>query len=587
VTLQELLDRAAALAEGLRKSGVKPGDRVGVLADNSRRWIATDLAIQLCRAVSVPRGTDTPAEEIAELFRHAEVGLVFAHDVRRAQRLEEVRARVPTMTQIICLDPQGATGRTFDDLVADGARHPPFAELAEKCDPEDVATIIYTSGTTGRPKGVVLKQRNFGHQVTVLPPLFEMGPQEVFISILPPWHIFERTVEYAALVAGARIAYTDRRRFKEDLGRYRPTFVPSVPRLWETVYAGIRKAVEEGSPVRRALFRGGYQIARARAWAWDRLRGHVLRIRRPRGLGLLREGFVRLGAALTLALTILPDRLVHKVVFGRIKGVTGGRLRGAISGGGLMPVHLDRFFRVVGVPILIGYGLTETSPVITVRRETRNVLGTIGTVIEGVEVEIRDVETNRRLPPGEMGIVWTRGPHVMQGYYKDPDLTRAVIDAQGWFDTGDLGMLTEFGDLCFCGRAKETIVLAGGENVEPGHIEEAILASPMVGQAVVVGQDRKTLAALLVPEPEACARALERSAVGLEELSADPSVREHLRQETIRRTASLKPFERVTRVALLPEVLDATNGCLTQTMKYRRYVIHERFRPYIEQAYGP
>jgi long-chain acyl-CoA synthetase len=585
VTYQELLGRAGRLAEGLRRAGVRPGDRVGFLADNSRRWILADVALQLARAVSVPRGTDTPPEEVAELFRHAGVGLVLAHDARWAAKFETIRPLVPTMGEVVSIAPEGAPGRTLDQLVEEGAGGPSFEEAAAAVLPEDVATVIYTSGTTGRPKGVVLRQHNFGHQIEILPPLFRMRPEEVFLSILPPWHIFERTVEYAALAAGARIAYTDRRRFKEDLSVFQPTFVPSVPRLWETVYAGVVKALEAGSPVRRALFRAGYAAAEVHTRALDRMHGAVLRLRRPRGAGIALEGATRAGAALLAAVSWPLDRLARLVVFRRLRAVTGGRLRGAISGGGLMPAHIDRFFRTVGVPILVGYGLTETSPVVTVRRDTRNVLGTIGTVVPEVEVEVRDPESGRPLPAGEVGVIWTRGPHVMDGYYHDEELTRRVMDAEGWFDTGDLGLLTEYGDLCFRGRAKETVVLSGGENVEPSHVEERLLASPLIAQAVVVGQDRKTLSALLLPDPEGVEKALGLSGLADAALAAHPEVRRRLKEEAIARTASLKPYERVSRVSLLPEPLDLANGCLTQTMKVRRHVVAERFRGLIEEAY--
>jgi long-chain acyl-CoA synthetase len=312
----------------------------------------------------------------------------------------------------------------------------------------------------------------------------------------------------------------------------------------------------------------------------------VLRANRPRGLGLLGEGFQR-ATALVLATLAFPlDRLAHRFVFRKLRAVTGGRMRGAVSGGGLMPPHIDTFFRVIGVPILVGYGLTETSPVITIRREERNVLGTIGTLIPEVEVEVRDVETGAPLPAGRIGVICTRGPHVMRGYHKDPALTREVIDAEGWFNTGDLGFLSEYGDLCFRGRLKETIVLSGGENVEPSHVEAVLLASALIGQALVVGQDQKTLAALLLPAPENVARLLGLDEVPTTaELAARADVRELLRQEAIRRTSALLPFERVTRIALLPEPLDVASGCLTQTLKLRRHVITDRYAPLIRQAY--
>jgi long-chain acyl-CoA synthetase len=587
VTMTEMLDRAAAAAEGLRSIGVKPGDRVGLLADNSRDWIVADLAIQLARAASVPRGTDTPVEEIAYLFKHGEVEVVFAHDAKQAEALEAIRGEVSTLGEIVCIDPKDAPGKTLDDLVEQGKDGPGFSALAAEVQPDDVATIIYTSGTTGRPKGVVLNQANFGHQVSVLPPMFSITEEEVFLSILPPWHSFERTVEYAALASGSRLAYTDRRRFKEDLRRYRPTFMASVPRLWETVHQGVMKALSKGSVIKRGMFKGAYGLSSAYLWGRDRSRGHVMRVKRPRGIGLLGEGVMRTLAFTTRAVIWPLHALGQKVVFSKIRAATGGRMRGAVSGGGLLPMHIDRFFTIVGVPILVGYGLTETSPVVAARREHRNVLGTIGVAIPDVEVEVRDAETGAKLPSGEVGLIFTRGPHIMQGYHSDPDLTKEVIDENGWFDTGDLGFLTDDGDICFRGRAKETIVLAGGENVEPTHVESALLSSPFIEQAFVVGQDRKTLAALLLPDPETVGAELDLDPVPFRaELAENPDVIKLMHREAVATTSGLAPYERVARMAILPAALDVADGTLTQTLKLKRHVIVERYGDLIERAYG-
>jgi long-chain acyl-CoA synthetase len=587
VRLDELLAEAAQVANGLVALGVERGDRIGFHADNSRRWILADLAIQLAGGVSVPRGTDTSVAELTEIFDHAGVGLVLAHGAREAAAVEGMRANVPSLGEVVCLDPEGAPGRTLDDLREAGRGGPGFAALAEAVQEDDLATIIYTSGTTGRPKGVMLSQSNFGHQVAVCPGVFEIGPEETFLSVLPPWHIFERTVEYVAICSGARVIYTSRRHFKDDLGRYEPTFVPSVPRIWETVYDGVQKALERGPLPRRAAFRAAYAFASVRTRGLDRARGWVLRLHEPHGPALVGEGLVRAGALLAALLAWPLDRLGHALVFRRLRRLVGRRLRGAISGGGLMPGHIDRFFRTIGLPILIGYGLTETSPVCTVRRERRNVLGTIGLAVPEVEMQIRDPADGRVLGPGEPGLIHTRGPHVMRGYYRDEELTRRVIDAGGWFDTGDLGLLTEAGDLCFRGRLKETIVLAGGENVEPTVVEAALLVSPYVAQAIVVGQDRKLLAALVLPEAVAVGAHLGLSEdASPADLAADPRVRELMRRECRARTAALRPYERIRHVALLPEALDTANGLLTQTLKPRRHVIVERFADRIEEAYA-
>lgn len=589
VSLGTLLERAAAVARGLLAAGVKAGDRVGFYADNSHRWIITDVGIQLAGAVSVPRGTDTPADELAHLFDHAAVSFAFAHAARHAQALEALRSQLPQLGEIITLDPTDAPGRTLDDLEAAGTEGPSLDEMVQRIGPQDLATIIYTSGTTGRPKGVMLTQGNFSHQVSACPGVFHIGPSERFLSVLPPWHIFERTVEYIALCSGAELVYTDRRRFKDDLAKYSPTFVPSVPRLWETVYAGVQRKVREGPAMRRAIFRGALASAKLRMRSLDRMRGHAFRVHRPKGLGTLTDGFGRAGAALVAGLTWPLHKLGNVLVFSKIKKVTGGRLRGAISGGGLMPQHIDRFFQAIGVPILVGYGLTETSPVVCVRREERNVLGTIGTLVPGVEVQVRDPETGRTLGIGEIGVIHTRGAHVMEGYYRDAELTSAAIDEAGWFDTGDLGLLTEEGDVCFRGRIKETIVLKGGENLEPSGVEEAILASPLVEQAIVVGQDQKVPAALILPSVDAVAEALgeDPAKATLEDLRGREEVRRLLHDAVGEATRGLKPYERIHRISLLPEPLDITNNCLTQTLKPRRHIIVDVFAKEIEAAYKP
>ncbi|MFO0931190.1 MAG: AMP-binding protein [Planctomycetota bacterium] len=587
VALSVVLSNAAAAAHGLAGRGLRRGERVGFWADNSRRWIQCDLAIQLAGAIGVPRGTDTPEAEILEIFRHADVAFVVVQDARTAARFEAVRGGLPGLREVIVLDAGSAPvpGVPFDRLVEEGRGGPGFAALAAALAPDDVSTIIYTSGTTGRPKGVVLTQGNFAHQLEVIPAVLDIGPTDVFLSVLPPWHIFERTVEYVALTQGARLVYTDVRRFRNDLAEKSPTFVPSVPRIWEAVHDAIRKTLAEGPALRRAVFASAYAVADARARAVDVARGWSVD-ERGRGPGLASRG----GSAVVAGLLWPFDALLRRVAFRRLARLTGGRLRGAVVGGGLMPPHVDRFFRAVGVGVLVGYGLTETSPVLTVRRAERNVLRTIGLAIPGVELQVRDATTGAVLPTGETGVVFTRGPQVMRGYHRDAELTARVLDAGGWFDTGDLGLLGPSGDLLFRGRQKETIVLAGGENVEPTRVEAAITPSPLVHQVVVVGQDRKTLAALVVPERDAVvARLGLPTATTLADLAAKPEVAALLKDELTRRTGSgsgLRPFEHVARVAVLGEVLSGDNACLTATLKVRRHEVVKRFAKDVEAAYA-
>ena len=585
VTLAELTQAAASLATSLERRGVVKGDRIALYADNSRRWLVADLAAQLIGAVTVPRGTDTPAEEMAEFLEHAGATRAMCHDPVRGRALAE---HAHHLVDLISIEPTEGNDLTIDQLAREGADGPTFEERAAHVQEDDLVTIIYTSGTTGRPKGVMLTQRNFGHQVEVLPGVLDISKDERFLSLLPIWHIFERTVEYVALTNGCQLMYTDRRRLKEDMRDLKPTFFPSVPRIWETVYDGVHKAISSGSPLTRSVFKSAYAFASFRAKHWDRARGHHLRVHAPKGLVRFVDPLARAGHALGAALAYPLDRLAHRLVFRKLRAVTGGALRGAVSGGGLMPAHVERFFRTIGLPVLVGYGLTETSPVLSIRREERNILGTIGVAVPEVEIEIRDPETGAALPPGRVGVVHTRGPQVMRGYYKDDEQTRSVVDADGWFDTGDLGMLTHAGDLCFRGRKKETIVLRGGENVDPGAVEESLLASPYIAQAIVVGQDQKQIAALIVPQTDNITSHLNVVVEGgAEALAEMPDVVKLLRNEAARTTSTLKPFERVHRISVLPNELTPEDGTLTQTLKPRRHVIATRFAETIEGMFTP
>jgi len=396
--------------------------------------------------------------------------------------------------------------------------------------PEDIAVILYTSGTTGTPKGVVLEHRNIAHNLRVLPPLVDIRAGDVWVSVLPPWHSFEMTVQLAAFSLGCCTVYSDKRRLRDDLRAYRPHFFASVPRVWESVREGALKAIREKGPLARALFRAALFASRLR------LRGNPL---------------------------LLPlDLLGRKLFYGKIRAATGGRLKCAISGGGYLPLEVDEFFAAAGVRLLVGYGLTETAPVVALRRPEANVLGTIGRPVPETEVRV-----------GPTGTLLVRGPQVMRGYYRDEALTRRVLDSSGWFDTGDLGRMTPEGDLVFVGRAKDTIVLSGGENVEPEPIENRLRQSPLIEQIMLVGQDRKTLGALVVPREEA---------------ATDPCLEERLRELFRQRTgpaAGQPPWETVARFVVLREPFTPENGLLTATLKMRRHLIAERYRDAIEGLY--
>ncbi|MEE8106737.1 MAG: long-chain fatty acid--CoA ligase [Planctomycetota bacterium] len=505
------------VAQWLTQKGIGPGDRVAMIAENSPQWMHAYLGILAVGGVIVPRGEDTARSDLEYILEHSEVKLVFAGTKNAA-------AALPDHYDVTCLDSDKFPGPVeVDEETVRGYA----AAVKEK----DIAVILYTSGTTGKPKGVVLEHRNLGHQLRVLPPLVHIEAGDVWVSILPPWHTFEQTVELAAFHSGSVTVYSDKRRIRDDLREHQPHFFASVPRIWESVKAGALSAIEKKSPLIAKLFAFSYAGSRA--------------MRRGNPFGIFGH--------------MLGKTLFYK----KVAAATGGRLKCAISGGGYLPGHVDEFFDIVGVKLIIGYGLTETAPVIAIRLPEDNVLGTIGRAVP---------ETEFRIAPE--GTVQVRGPQIMRGYYKDDELTKSVLDDDGWFDTGDLVRISDKGDLTFVGRAKETIVLSGGENVEPEPIENRIKESALIDQVMLVGQDQKNLGALVVV-------AAEDAPTG-DELTA--AVRDILRAGT-GAAAGLRPIEAVNRFHIVAEPFSTENGLMTQTLKLKRNVIADQYAAEIAALY--
>ena len=505
-----LRDLALRVAAGLVEKGVKPGDRVVLVADNGPWWLPADLGILAAGAADVPRGTDTTPAELGILLEHSGArGAIAVGE----EALRRVQAAPGSGSLGFLLRLDAGPGEELADRPA------PDPGALPTAGPEDLASVIYTSGTTGRAKGVTLLHRNFLHQLRTLPRAFDFRAGDRFLVMLPPWHCFERVVEYVALLVGGEIVHSHPRLLKEHVPAVRPTWMASVPRVWEMVLA---------------------------LSGWPRLA--------PRD----------------------PDRAAAA-----LRAAMGGELRCAVAGGGRCPDLLDRAFNGSGIRFLVGYGLTETSPVLTVRRPEDNLVGTIGRPLPETEIRVVHRETGAPLAHGGTGVIQARGPQVMRGYWKDPELTARVLSKEGWFDTGDLGELTPAGDLVFRGRAKDTIALRGGEKVEPQPLEDRLAESPFVEHAVVVGQDRKVLGALIVPlGPAIDAELKKRQGVTTEDL---------LKQECARlltEEAGFAAHERVARVAVLREPFTPENGLVTGTLKVKRQAVLERYAREIEALFG-
>ncbi len=512
-TYRQVAEATHGIVQWLREQGIQKGDRIAIIAENSPRWFHIYAAGLAIGAVVVPRGEDISEKELLYILEHSGASLVFAGSARAAKQ-------IPDSYKSIDMTDEGFPGPS---PISDNE----LSEWENAADEHDLAVLLYTSGTTGNPKGVMLEHRNIAHNIRVIPPLVDMQKERVWVSVLPSWHTFEQTVELCGFSRGCVTVYSSKRRVKEDLKEHRPHYFASVPRLWETIYEGALKAIDKKGGLVKTLFK----------------------------FACSGSAMVRKGNPLGYPGHWLGQALFYK----KVQELLGGRLLYSVSGGGYLPPHIDTFFADAGLKLLIGYGLTETSPVIALRDAVENKLGTIGRAVPETEFKV-----------GPDGTFLVRGPQVMRGYYKEPDLTAAVLGEDGWFDTGDLGRITPEGDLVFIGRRKETIVLSGGENVEPEPLEQSILESPLIQQVMLVGQDRKTLGALIVPDPEAGAD--------------EAAISEELKKLTGPR-GGFRSFENVLRFKVLDEPFSPENGFMTATLKMRRNVIAERLADNIDEIY--
>lgn len=593
-TYGQLLEEVASFAAGLTEIGVAAGNHIGLIADNRKEWLISDLAILGLGAADVPRGCDATEQELAYIMSWSECSLAVLENERQLTKLLARRAEMPRLATVILFDAPseavagnaraaGIKVMLFADVFASGTRrraaHPgEYEAAASTVKPGDVATIIYTSGTTGEPKGVMLSHGNFLHQTVVLPEIIKLKPGQIWLSVLPVWHSFERIVQYAIIAVHDSIAYSKPigAIMLPDLQTIQPDWMASVPRIWESVRDGIYKNIRQSSPVTRALFT---------FFIWT---GESFSYLRNMMFGLLPDfgGRLRIVDAVlpVIPLVILaPFRgLGELLVFRKIKTKLGGNFKAGISGGGAMPPSVDIFFNAIGVRILEGYGLTETAPVIGLRPQRKPVMGTVGPAIRGTEFKLLD-EAGRDVGTCQKGIVHVKGPQVMLGYYKKPELTAQVLSPDGWLNTGDLGILTTRRFLKLTGRAKDTIVLLGGENVEPLPIEQRICDSQYISQAVVLGQDQRFLVALIIPNQDAILAWAKDNTIPIvdyETLLTQPEIKELIDYEiaqAVNAKTGFKSFERIFRFELLATPFEVGRE-LSAKQDVKRHAIAELYK---------
>ncbi len=588
ISYSELYEKGLDLATALLKLGIKPGSKIAVLSENRLEWIFSDYGIQIAGCANVPRGTDVTDGDIQYILPHSDSVAVFVENEQTLEKIKKNKKYLKNIKHKILMDPSQKAPRGvihLYDLIEEGNAlrkkgDNRAVESLESVKPEDLFTLIYTSGTTGVPKGVMLEQRHIISQVRLLP--VRLFPNDRALSILTIWHIFERMIEMACIGNGVCTYYTNPRNIKDDMMTVKPTIMASAPRLWEMVYQGIIKKVESGPGLNKKLFEIAYNVS-----GKFNLARRILTFREIR-LKPINPLFTPVQIILSLiafVLLYLPNFLLDAVVLSKIRAATGGKIRFTISGGGALPPHIDRFFNNIGLKVLEGYGLTETSPVLAVRLPDQLVIGTVGPIWPETEVRLVDIQSGEIIYPskkGAKGEIHVRGSQVMRGYYKNSEATDKVMK-DGWFNTGDLGVITFNNCLKIVGRSKETIVLTGGENVEPTPIETKILESDFIDQVMVTGQDKKYLTALVVPSIEA----LSEYGTTLDEIlkseNALQMVRDDIKKK-VNQESGFKSFERIIDVRLLSKSFEVGDE-MTNTYKVKRDIVAEKYSDLIESMY--
>ena len=578
----ELDKRIATAAAAFRRQGVQEGDVVALFAENSPRWLVADQGLMRCGAADAVRGAAAPVEELRYILEDCKATALVVQNADLWCRLNLSASQRQGLRLVLQLEgepEQGVLG--WETFLASGAGQ---QTVTPRNDRRAIATVLYTSGTTGQPKGVPLTHANLLHQMQSLACVAHPQPGAPVLSVLPIWHAYERSASYYFLSCACTQTYTTIKQLKKDLPRVKPIAMATVPRLWESVQAGFEDVLKTFPPSRQRLLRAALANSAAQRRS----------LRTARNLSLEPVSVSgRVAAAAAAALRWPVHALASALIWPKLRlQLSGGQLAYPISGGGAIAPHIDAFFEAVGIELLVGYGLTETSPVVSCRRPWRNIRGSSGLPMPGTEFRIVDPESGAALGFRELGLVLVRGPQVMGGYLGKPEGSAKVLSAAGWFDTGDLGMLLPDGSLALTGRAKDTIVLSSGENIEPGPLEEALVASPLIEQVMLVGQDQRQLGALLVPRVEPIrAWAQEQGLSVPEDLGrrpGDPALLTLLMREC-NRMLQLRPGargdERLCGVGLV-EPFSIENGLLTQTLKQRRDRIGRRDAAVIERIYG-
>ncbi|HYT03570.1 MAG TPA: long-chain fatty acid--CoA ligase [Gemmatimonadales bacterium] len=564
VTHHEAEQRVRAVALGLRELGLQAGDRVAILAETRLEWALADYACLCARVADVPIYPNLPANQVEYILRDSAATGVFCSTAAQVDKIREVRAGLPGLRHVIVFNADGGRGGvangviTLAELEAQGraaaARYPRFKDEALAVRPDDLATLLYTSGTTGAPKGVMLTHNNIWSNVAACVDALRVSEGDSCLAWLPLSHILERMVEYYFFHVGVTINYAESvDAVSQNLNEVRPTVLVAVPRLYEKVYARVLENAVTGSALKRRVF----QWAKRTGEAWT---AHRL-------------------AEIPVPLTLkLRQAIADRLVFSKLRARTGGRVKLFVSGSAPLAPEIARFFYSAGLPVIEGYGLTETSPVLTLTPRERPKLGSVGKAIPGVQIRI-----------AADGEILAKGPNIMQGYYNKPEETREAIDPDGWFHTGDIGELDADGYLKITDRKKDLLKTAGGKYIAPQPIENKVRLNKFVASAVVLGDQRKFPIILIVPnvdQLERWAKDRNLSYASRAELIALADVKAKMEREVMDGLRDLAKFEMPKKVVLLENDFTIESGELTPSLKVKRRQVEKNYRALIDRVYA-
>ncbi len=576
-TYRRVYTHVVELACALKKFGIKRGDKVGLISDNRREWLVTDFAILSLGACDVPRGCDSMGTEIRFILNFVECSVCFFENQKQLKKVLENVEEVPSLKHAILFD--SADAETIREAESKGIKVYKFIDFEDegrkaseqerravevemdKTEGTELASIIFTSGTTGTPKGVMLTHDNYIAQCEVVGNVLTyLKPGDLWLSILPIWHAFERTVNYLIISLKNGMIYSKPigSVMLADMEALKPKTMCGVPRLWESLAQAFFRAMKKKGGISFAMFRAAIVVGKSYNWAKDRLFGLICRYQKTARI------YDVLVSIIPFILMSPVNALFDILVFKKVRAKFGGNMRYAISGGGSLLPDTDAFYHAINFKLLEGYGITEAAPVLSVRSPEKPRSGCVGEIYPSADVKVVAMEDGEivdstPLPPGKVGLILAGGRQIMKGYYKRDDLTAKVIDKDGYLNTGDIGMMTYDNEIKIVGRAKDTIVLLGGENIEPLAIEQAICSSDYIETAVLEGQDQKYVAALIVPSKDAVmGYAAENNIVyeSYEALLESSEIQELIRTEIDKRICAENGFrtcERVFKFVLLSE----------------------------------